>query len=135
MIVPTFHGTVSKGRLVYDEPERRLVWLAKLEGKRFEESVRRERSQRSIRQNSAYWGIAVEILSDHTGFDKDTMHEALKHKFLSRIDEKTGLTIIGSTRKMSTVEFNEYYAAIQRWAMEFLSVYIPDPNEIDYEQT
>ena len=35
---------------------------------------------------------------------------------------------------MDTVRFNKYYEDIQRWAIEFLGCYIPDPNEMpDYE--
>ena len=57
------------------------------------------------------------------------MHDALKEKFASRRDEKTGLLIVESTAKMDTVRFMKYYDDIQVWAAEFLDVYIPDPNE------
>jgi len=128
---PIHTGTVTHGKLILDAPQRYLVTLARLEGKPIELVVRRRRSQRSLNQNAAYWGIAVEILSEHTGYDKETMHEALKAKFASRRDEKTGLLIVESTAKMDTKRFNRYYEDIQRWAVEFLGVRIPSPNECE----
>lgn len=128
---PIHTGTVTQGKLKLDNPSRYLVALARLNGKLVELVVRRRRSQRSLNQNAAYWGIAVEILSEHTGYDKETMHEALKEKFASRRDEKTGLLIVESTAKMDTKRFNRYYEDIQRWAVEFLGVRIPSPNECE----
>ena len=129
--VPIFTGSVQAGKLMLDEPNRYLVWLSKLEGRRIELILRKRRSQRSLKQNRAYWGIAVEILSDHLGYDKDETHHALKVKFASRIDPKTGLTVIQSTAKMDTQRFNRYYEDIQRWSAEFLNCYIPSPNECE----
>ncbi len=126
---PVFTGKVEKGKLVLDTPDRFVIYLAKFEGERVETVVRKKKSQRSINQNAAYWGIAVEILCEHTGYDKDTLHDALRQKFASHVDPVTGLTVIESTAKMDTVRFMKYYDEIQRWAAEFLNVYIPSPNE------
>ena len=131
MPAPIFTGRIENGKLILDSPHRYLVRLSALNGKLVELVIRKRRSQRSLNQNAAYWGIVVEILSNHTGYDKDTMHEALKAKFASRTDEKTGLLVIESTAKMNTVRFNRYYSDIQQWAAEFLGCYIPSPNECD----
>lgn len=128
---PVFRGIVRQGKKIYDNPSGYLVQLSKLEGKRFEEILRIEKKDRSNQQNKAYWGIIIEILSDHLGYEREETHDAMRQKFLSHIDEKTGLTVIRSTTSLSTIEFNEYYAQIQRWAAEFLQVYIPDPNEAE----
>lgn len=132
MTTPIHTGSVINGKLTLDNPHRYLVHLSALNGKQIELVLRKQRKQRSIQQNAAYWGIVVEILSNHTGYDKETMHQALKSKFASRIDPKTGLRIIESTAKMGTERFNRYYAEIQQWASEFLGCYIPSPNECDY---
>ena len=97
---PVFHGKVDKGKLILEAPDRFRVHLSRYEGKPVEVIARGKKSQRSINQNAAYWGIAVEILCEHTGFSREEMHEALKQKFASRVDEKTGLTIIESTVDM-----------------------------------
>lgn len=132
---PVHRGKVEQGKKIYDNPSRYLVQLSKLEGKRFEEVIRREKSKRSLNQNSAYWGIAIEILSEceaFGGYTKEEIHDALRKEFLSKVDPNTGLTKIRSTTDLNTVEFNEYYATIQRWAAEFLDIYIPSPNEAPY---
>lgn len=132
---PIFKGKVAQGKLILDNPNRYLVRLSKLEGKRIELSICKEKSKRSLNQNSAYWGIAIEILREceaFGGYTKEEIHDSLRKEFLGQVDPNTGLTRIRSTTDLNTVEFNEYYAAIQRWAASFLDVYIPDPNEIDY---
>lgn len=134
-MTPILRGKVVKGKKVFDDQNKEAVILSKLEGKRFEMTLRKEKSKRSLNQNSAYWGIAIEILSEceaFGGYTKEEIHDALRKEFLSKIDPVTGLTKIRSTTDLNTVEFNEYYAAIQRWASSFLSVYIPDPNETPY---
>jgi len=132
------HGKVAQGKIILDQPSRYLVQLSKLEGKRIELTLKKEKSQRSLDQNSAYWGIIIEILSAHLGYEREETHDALRTKFLSRVDDK-GLTIIRSTTSLSTVEFMDYYAQIQRWAAQFLNCYLPSPNEAegfpdDYER-
>jgi len=126
---PIFQGKINKGRLILETPDRFRVHLSRYEGQQVEFSLRKKKSQRSSEQNRAYFGIAVEILCEHTGFSREEMHEALKQKFASRIDEKTGLTIVESTASMDTVRFMRYYDDIQKWAAEFLNVYIPSPGE------
>ena len=128
-MTPVFKGKVEKGKLVLNAPDRFMIYLAKFEGQEIEVQVRKKKSQRSIQQNRAYFGIAVEILCEKTGFSRDEMHDALRQKFASRVDDETGLTVIESTAKMDTVRFMKYYDDIQRWAAEFLNVYIPDPGE------
>lgn len=114
--------------------QKYLVQISKLEGKEIELTIRKKKSQRSINQNAAYWGLVIDILSEHLGYEREEVHDALRAKFLSHIDEKTGLTVIRSTTSLSTVEFMDYYSKIQRWASEFLNCYIPSPNECDYSE-
>jgi hypothetical protein len=131
MATPIFHGQIVKGKVMLDRPSRYLIQISRLENQRIELILRKEKKERSNQQNSAYWGIIVEILSDHLGYSREEVHDALRTKFLSRVDEKTGLTVIRSTTALSTVEFMDYYAQIQRWAAEFLQVYIPSPGEAE----
>jgi hypothetical protein len=124
-----FHGTVKSGELILDKPTRYLDEVRRLEGKQIEAIIRVYKSTRSNQQNNAYWGILIEILSNHLGYDKNELHDALRAKFLSYIDAKTGLTVIRSTKSLNTKEFCEYYEKIQRWSAEFLQCDIPSPNE------
>jgi hypothetical protein len=128
---PVFYGTIKEGKLLLDQPMKYAVQMSRLENKKVELILRQRKSQRSIEQNRAYWGLIIEILCDHTGYNKDQMHFALKEKFASHIDDKTGLRIIESTAKMDTKRFIKYYEDIQQWASEFLHVYLPSPNEVE----
>jgi len=107
-------------------------------GKDVEVMIHRPRSKRSGQQNRYYWGGVVPIVCrglNDVGYriSEAETHEYLKASFLkdSIVNEKTGelLPMIGSTRKLTTVEFMEYIQDIQRWAAEFLGIEIPDPNE------
>ncbi len=135
MATPLFTGIIDKGKLILDQPQRYLVHLAKHEGKRIELVLRKRRSKRSDSQNRWYWGVCVEILANHCGYDSDEMHEALKIKFLSNHQEdEKGLMRVGSTARLTTDEFIAYTNRVVRWAAESLSVYIPDPSQVDYDR-
>jgi len=133
MPTPIFRGQISKGKLILDSPHQYLVQLAKLEGKRVELVVRKASTKRSTQQNAYYFGVVIEILAEHCGYDPAEMHEALKIRFLSdRQEDQNGLMHVRSTARMSTDEFAEYLNRVVRWAAEYLHVYIPGPNEADY---
>jgi hypothetical protein len=132
---PIFKGHIAKGKKIYDNPARYLVQLSKLEGKRFEETLRQEKSKRSLDQNAYYWGVVVEILRDHFGYETyeaEEVHDGLKLIFL-RIHEREGLETMRSTTKLSTVEFEDYLEKIRRWAIKEHNCRIPLPNECDLE--
>jgi len=132
-----YNAYVKDGRL-------RIVWarhfkedVARLEGKRLTITIEQRRKKRSIEQNAYYWGVVVSMIQEglrEVGYymTKDEAHELVKFKFLRRkIQNKQGETIetLGSTTNMTTVQFEEYILAVKDWALEYLGVSIPDPNE------
>lgn len=132
MTTPIFTGSINKGKLILDQPERYLVHLASLNNRRVELILRKRRSKRSDSQNKYYWGVIIEILANHCGYEADQMHEALKYRFLSdRQEDEKGLIKIGSTATLTTDEFIRYTNEIVRWAAG-MSVYIPDPGQVEY---
>jgi len=130
---PIFYGTIERGKLVLEQPERYLVWLSALEGKSIELVLRRKRSQRSLRQNRYYWGVVVEILSGHFGYEAKELHEALKFKFL-KIHTEEELVTVRSTTTLNTKEFIDYIDRIQRWAASEHDIFIPDPQTVESEE-
>ena len=130
-MIPIFRGRIEKGRVILDYPEKYLVWLAKLEGKRIEVTVRERTTRRSDQQNRFYWGVVVELLADHCGYSKDEMHDALKLKFLGGNPDEKGLVKMKSTTSLSTNDFVRYTNEVIRWAAT-LGCYIPDPSMIEY---
>jgi hypothetical protein len=130
---PVHRGKVEQGKKIYDNPSRYLVQLSKLEGKRFEEVIRKEKSKRSLGQNSYYWGVVVEILRDRFGYEEDEakeVHIGLKLLFL-RTHKGEALESVRSTTKLNTAEFEDYLEKIRRWASKEHGIYIPLPNEVE----
>lgn len=99
--------------------------------------VERKHATRSLAQNAWYWSCIVGLLSEHTGFSPDEMHEVLKAKFLPKtlaVPDGRGEVIAefvigGTTTTLNKIEFGEYCEQIRRWASADLSVVIPDPQE------
>lgn len=90
------------------------------------------RKQRSAKQNNVWW-MYMGILSDHTGFTPEEMHEVCKFKFLltEKVNENTGevMNFIRSTRDLSSTEMNDLQEKLKVWAAESLKVVLPDPNQ------
>ena len=129
-------GSVKRGRL---EIRNRKTFAAALKRMRDGEvrvTVERTRAARSDQQNRWYWGVIVDLLSEHTGFTPDEMHEVLKAKFMPKrlaVTDGNGeikgeFVIGGTTTKLDKVAFGEYCEAIRTWAAEELGVVIPDPD-------
>jgi len=104
-------------------PKCKFIW----------EMVTKERANRSNPQNAYLWGVVYKIISEHTGFSVDEVHEFCKLEFNSKMvhigkDEvKIGL----STAIMNTLEFTEYIEKIVMFASGDLGLNIPKPNEED----
>ena len=125
---PIFRGVVKQGKLKVDNPTQFMIYLAILEGNRFQLEIHREKHARTLSQNAYYWGVIIELLGQHFGYEPDEMHEALKFKFL-RKHEDSDLVTVGSTAKLDTVQFSEYIEKIMEWASKEYGIYIPVPGE------
>lgn len=85
------------------------------------------KKSRSNQQNRYYWGVVCKLVSDHTGYMPEEVHQIMAEKFLSY--EKDGRVFTRSTTKLKTAEFEDYMEKCRRWAAMELQVYIPLPNE------
>jgi len=79
-------------------------------------TLKEDRETRTDRQNKylwLYWGI----VSEHTGYHRDEVHEMAKAKFLSREVEFGGevVRITGSTKNLDTKEFTEFLDRSAEW--------------------
>lgn len=86
---------------------------------------------RSNQQNRAYFGLAVERLAQQCACSKDAMHKVLAGEFIGWDEVKIGEKIIKvpkSTKNLNTIQFNNFFEKIQRWAAEN-GMEIPNPNE------
>ncbi|MEN6423332.1 MAG: hypothetical protein ABFD76_15440 [Smithella sp.] len=135
-MIPIFKGNIDNASIGTFIPFLKLAtykrlgdYLKTLHGKNIELTIRERKSQRSLNQNRYYFGVVLDILSNHTGYESDEMHEILKFKFLKTV--KADMEYIKSTTKLNTVEFEEYLTKIKQWAAVELNCYIPDPNECE----
>jgi hypothetical protein len=130
-------ATVQGGKLYIRNRRAFDQQIAQMrEGWEIELTVKRRRATRSIEQNRYYWGVVVELISEHTGYTPDEMHDVLKALFIPKrlaLQDGNGvvqneIVIGGSTRTMNKLEFGDYIESIRRWAAETLDVVIPDPE-------
>lgn len=125
-------GKVAQGKFIPSNTRSFRDAFAFHEGKEVELTVERKKKRRSNNQNAYYHGVVVPMIAQAMGEDScEDVHNYLKAEFNWKYivigDEEKKFP--QSTAKLSTAEFSEYVAKIQRWASEFLSLYVPDPNE------
>lgn len=129
---------VKKGKLyirdreTFDEAIKRLDdrWM-------LEVSVKRLRATRSQKQNRYWWGVCIHLVSEHTGYQPEEIHEIAKQMFLPKRlcfsdgnGEVVGEFVMGgSTRTLKTDEFAEFVERFKQWAAETLQIAIPDADE------
>ena len=97
------------------------------------------RKTRSNQQNAYLWGIvypAVLFGLQDAGWEitnEEQVHEYCKQAFAARevINKDTGevISLPNSTARMQTAEFNVYVDKIKAFALEYLNITIPEPNE------
>ncbi len=101
-------------------------------------TVERRHATRSLDQNAYWWGVCVELVSNHTGYTPDEIHELAKQMFLPKrlaVTDGNGeikgeFVVGGTTTTLNKVEFGEFIESFRRWAATDLGVVIPDPNEV-----
>ncbi|MCX6553148.1 MAG: recombination protein NinB [Acidobacteria bacterium] len=135
----TFSATVDAGgRLQFDNRAAFASYVSTLAGKRVVLSVTAEKRHRSLRQNAYWWGVCVHLVSEHTGYEPEEVHDLAKKMFIPKrvtVRGKNGrlrgrFTIGGSTTKLKSDEMTEFIERFRRWAAQDLGVVIPDPGEV-----
>lgn len=97
------------------------------------------KKRRTQSQLALYWlwlDLVVQHIHEHSGQDKDDVHEALKAKFLpARVVELDGQPYeIRSTKKLSTAEMADYTDKVYAWATSELGLLLPLPEELGRQQ-
>lgn len=111
------------------------------EGKECLITIEKLGKKRSNNQNRYYWGVVLPIiqqgLKEATGefrSSENIHYNILLPLFAPEkeiVNINTGECIYEklTSSEMTTTQFCEYIIEIQKWASEFLGVYIPEPNE------
>jgi hypothetical protein len=127
----TFGGCVDEqGKLHVSDREMFVRHLLTLAGKEIDLTVKRHRAQRGSQANRYYYGVVVATLADCLGYERDELHEALAHRFLSTTGPDDPLPRRRSTADLNTAEMAEYIDQCKRLASE-LGCYIPEPGEAE----
>ena len=144
--IETF-ATVEKGKLNLIQRDKFNNALTSLSDGRYSLRLEKLFGKRSNKQNAYYWGIVIPIvllgLQDlgHEATEVEEAHNIVKKLFLKPknkrkrlINKNTGqyMYVVNepTTKKLTTIEFNEYFEKIIQWGAEFLDVQIPYPNEM-----
>lgn len=126
-------GIVEKGKFVAEDGKAFKAAFYPHEGKKVRVTVERYRNRRSDPQNKYYWSVVVPAIGEVIGEDdKEAVHDFLKNELnyeIVAIGDKE-IRVPKSTAKLNTMEFKQYLERVQRWASEFLSLYIPGPDEV-----
>jgi predicted PhzF superfamily epimerase YddE/YHI9 len=130
-VTPIFDGRCKDGKVVFRRP---LDWAKHVrahEGLEVEVTLKKLRTQRSLKQNRAYFGIIVAAIADHCGYSKDEAHEALAFKFLRTGEPDALLPTRRSTASLTVQEFAAYQEQVKQFAAEELGLFIPDPGQVE----
>jgi len=131
---PLLPARIEQGKILFRDPLPLSKILSQYNSQDVNVSIKPLRNNRSDSQNRYYWGVVVSILSDHTGYSRDEIHEILRGKFLSDSKSIAGEDIrySHSTTELDTLEFEDYLQKIREWASVKFEIFIPLPNEVDY---
>jgi hypothetical protein len=118
--------------------EREAVkqYIDKLPDGDYEGEVSKKKKKRSPSQNSLYW-MYLSCIKDETGNDVDSLHKHFREKYLPITTSYLGSSLIEkltSTTTLTTVQFKDYLDQIVAFAATELSIILPDPNDLIFEQ-
>jgi hypothetical protein len=103
-------------------------------------------AERTIQQNRYLNGVAYKLIGEHTGYERNEIHEYFLGLFFGWTEKKVprkpsnpkGVESVpirttttneeGKRSLLSTEEFWEYVEFLQRFAAEKLQMVIPDPD-------
>ena len=123
-----YTGLVTGGKLPPEVGSRLATAIRAMEGKRIRIAVSEVKRGRSNNQNAYMWGVVlppiVEMFREAgNNVDAEDVHSYLKQhvgklKQVLVSPEGEVFTAVGSTAKLSTVEFELYLERVRAWAAE-----------------
>lgn len=127
-ITPTFYANVKDGKMTLERPDRFKEYLKAISGTVMV-VLKRPKKPRSLNENNYYWGVVIQMISDHTGMTPEETHEAMKWMFLRKQIGK--LFTVKSTAILDTIAFENFVEQVRVFAQTDLNIKIPLPNEVD----
>lgn len=129
--VPIHFAQLGPSGFRWKDIKRLKDWLATLKSEKdqiLEVIIRKKTNNRTDRQNR-YYRAYLKIIAKDTGDDPDNLHEYFKRTHLPpRYVRALGkdIRLPSSTTKLSSIEFSEYIAKIEKES----GIPTPNPKEI-----
>jgi len=99
-------------------------YISNLKDGKYILEIKKYYKKRTKAQNRWYWFV-LGIIGDDLGYSTEELHMAFKATFLTELIGD--LIMPQSTTSLTTLEMNEYWEKIYRWAAKE-GIYIPDPK-------
>ncbi len=146
-IYPKWEAEIKDQTVVFKNRDAFDTHLIPFEGKQVHVIVKDISKDRSRQEEKFYHAVVVRMVAEEMFITDQESHEFLKAMFL-KVEEKTPggyrYTRILSTTELSDKAYRRYWEDCIRWAAlptledglgpkSGLSLYIPMPNEVDYD--
>jgi hypothetical protein len=145
-IYPIFPVTVQGNKLVYEDEKAFKEHLIPYEGKKMGVAVKRIVKERSRAEEKYYYKVVVRMVAEEMDIPREDAHKLMAGLFLTveESDEKYRYKRVLSTTELTDDAYREYWEKCVAWASlptkddglsqdSGLNLYIPYPNEVDYE--
>lgn len=159
-IYPKWKATIQFGKLKVERGKDFANYLVPFKGKEMQVIVKPWTKDRSRQEEKFYHAVVVAMIAEAMEMERQEVHEMLKRMFLTieeskiikrgwveRIKGEKEIKIrykrVMSTTELSDKAYREYWEQCIRWAAlptkdglgpdSGLELYIPYPNEVDYQ--
>ena len=124
---------MKNGKFKAENKNDFVMAFSHFEGKDVEIVVKK-RGKNKNRQYRYLYSVVYQCIADNSGMSIDEVDYAMKLKFY--FEYNTVLKIRMPKKKsdsfFNTGEFTKFIENVRKWAMDFLGVRIPEPNEVEY---
>ena len=150
-IYPVFKGFAKGGSLFFEDRRALDGYVRSLDGKQLDIILKEQHKHKSRKEEKFYHGVVVRMVADDMCISDQEAHDILRGLHL-KVEEKkiiAGIKILRYERVLSTTElsdkaYQDYWKRCIAWAAlptlpeglsqtSGLSLYIPYPNEVDFE--
>ena len=148
-IYPKWVVRILDGKVVFKDRENFDRHLIPFEEKEMHLILKHIHKERSRQEEKYYHAVVVRMVAGAMDISDQEAHEQLKKLFLT-VEERSPLgfryTRVMSTTELSDKAYREFWEKCVKWAAlptledglsqeSGLELYVPLPNEIDYEQS
>jgi len=132
-------GKVIEGKLKLDNPSYFVVDCKQYENKEVYLTVAEVKRERSNNQNRYFHAVIAIPMAPEAGISIDEMKRDLLIEAFGSEEVTWGKRIITvpaqeHTSELDTSQFEHLCSTARQIASEFYNMYIPLPNEVDYER-